>query len=395
MSRVFRSLAIFVGVALCVPAFSWTNVTVKKGESINAIAAKYRPSGVAQMDMVIAVRNANPNAIAKGVKPGTILRVPTTSAEVRQAITGVKQKAAKAEAPMQKKVAASKSVTKTASSAKVTARNTAPVLAKPAPKSVDTASASVNASAAKQIADYQATINNLQQALNNQAQTLQAYQTQIQDLTNQLNNGGQSTSSQPIKSMSFFSYADLWFLLWLVTFILFLRVRSKKARSVESVPRKKAVVNVAVNPTEEAVEPAAPIEVIRKEPTEENEQIERAEPALHQIGEEEWRQVELDIPTSSDAPAQTNIRLEPSFTPEEREELVGEQQNIIQAIANDHDNVEWHMALLEFYIKTANEHSFLRHMQTMMRTGLMSEGDGLWEKIRKMYLNGWVYKEEA
>ena len=52
------------------------------------------------------------------------------------------------------------------------------------------------------------------------------------------------------------------------------------------------------------------------------------------------------------------------------------------------------MALLEFYIKTNNEGGFLRHMQTMGRTGLMSEGDNLWEKIRKMYLNGWIYKEE-
>jgi hypothetical protein len=107
----------------------------------------------------------------------------------------------------------------------------------------------------------------------------------------------------------------------------------------------------------------------------------------------EWHQVELDIP-ASDAPTQTHMQLSPSLTLEEEKELDGEQQDIINALSNDHDNLEWHRALLEFYVKTNNQNGFNRHFQNMLKTRLMIEGDSLWEEVRKMYLNHWIYRGE-
>ena len=380
MRRILHITAIGLGLALCLPGFAWQEVVVKKTDSLTSLAAKYHPAGISTMDMVIAIRNANPEVVAHGLKPAMHVRIPTTVTEVRQAITGkmqhsqtntkdvVKKESTKKEGIPVKAKANTKTTTTTTTSTKT---NTV---------TVDKANAALLA----QINADKTTIASLQQGVNNQIQTIQTYQTQITDLTSKLALANQSAASAAanVKAAESWSIGDLFLPIWLITLVLYLRVRRKyKAQT------QKQESPLARPQSQQTV--AAPCE-----PNFTGKVGAIVEPEMVQEGTTEWQQVELDIP-ESDAPVQTNIRLEPLLTTEEKAELVGEQQNIINAISNDHDNIDWHMALLEFYTKTNNENGYQRHYQNMLRSGLMQEGDSLWETVRKIYLNHWVYRTEG
>ena len=362
MQQFFKIALIGGAFLLMSQANAWTTITVQSGETIDGIAAKYKPSTVSSMDMVIAVRSANPGVEKKGLQSGTKLKIPTNSAEVRQALTG-QIVASKSVAPpplKPKAVVVKPTVAKPVVTKPVTVKPTVaksvvtkpvaikPIVAKPVPVVVDNSS---------QVA-------NLQQAL-------QLSQAEVTNLINQLNQLSQ-TPPPPTRSLSLFSFGDVWFVLWVGTLILWMRSRLKSRR----IPPVAHVVS-------EPIEPSIAVETLV-------DVTSHPEPVPHDFNEEEWRQVELDIP-ASDAPAQTHMPLSPSFSIEEEEALSGEQKNIVDAIAGDHDNLDWHMALLEFHIKTLNKAGFKRHMDTTARTGLMAEGDGLWERVRAMYLNAWIY----
>ncbi len=363
MRRRIQITVLSLGMVLALPVFAWQEVVVKKTDSLSALASKYHPAGVSNMDMVIAIRNANPALVAHGLRPNMHLCIPTTETEVRQAITGKMQKAA----PLSKKAKS------TDQAVQVTKKEKSSVpVAVVAVKAHDTALQA-------QITANKATIANLQQGLNNQMQTIQADQQQISALTAQLAAANQSIASAAtaVKAVPSWSWADLFLPLWVITLAFYLRLRRKyKARlqyEEAHIPRTAEV---------------------QQEPLFTAALQEEAENSAREASDEGWRQVELDIP-ESETPVQTNIRLEPLLTTEEKAELVGEQQNIINALSNDHDNVDWHMALLEFYTKTNNESGYQRHYQNMLRSGLMQEGDSLWEKVRKIYLNQWVYRTEG
>ncbi len=367
MQRFLKISILFVAALFLLPAFSWTTITVQNGQTIDGIAAKYTPSGVSRADMMIALRSANPG-LGAGLKFGTKLRVPTTQVDVREAITGRTTTA---------------STSASTSSAVVKPKKLTPPSPPPPPVSPKVSPPPVAVSTQTQT-NNTVIIHNLQQALMNQSLTLQTYQAQIADLTKQLST--KEANGQIAAPYHFISIENIWFLLGLITLFVWWRNREKHTAETHSTPPVREMprnFNRETPPTEPVIATSVP-----QSPT-----SSRVEPSLHaQEDEESWRQVELDIPLA--IPPQTQIQLEPVLNPEQPHPFSNEQRNIINAIANDHDNVEWHLALLEFYVKTNNDAGFERHMHTMTRTGLMIEGDKLWEKIRKMYLNHWIYKGE-
>ena len=49
------------------------------------------------------------------------------------------------------------------------------------------------------------------------------------------------------------------------------------------------------------------------------------------------------------------------------------------------------MVLLNYFVTQKAQQDFDLHVKKMIRDDLMQEGDPLWAKIRKLYLNTWVY----
>ena len=357
MLRLKQIATLSLCFCIVLPAWAWTNVTVKSGQTLSGIITTYSPDGVTASKMDKALKSLNPRLEKYGLQSGMKLRIPTTTADVRDALSEGGGSSTAQSSSVQK------------------------------PNSNNTQSVS---STSKQLADCQVTIANLQQALNNQNQTLQTYQAKIGDLTERLNGAGSQQVGAAVQSSGMLSFADLWFFLWLITFILLWRVHLKYRNLLGQKPR----TNFSGS-TESVTPQQAPGLQAKQEPQIDADSLKSTtKPTLEEFVETDSRQVELDIPAAG-APAQTQMPFTPSFNQGDSQEWAGERQNIIDAIASDHDNIDWHMALLEFYVKTRNETAYQRHIETMLRTGLMSEGDTLWEKVRKMYLNTWIYNEGA
>lgn len=372
MFRLFKTFLVCIIGFFIVPALAWTTLTVSKGETLSGIALKYAPPTITSTDMLHAIYNANP-LLSAGLKSGMTLHIPTQAAQVRQALVEKKSNPP------------AKIATKLKPATLKSAQKTTTVLVAPAKPLATVPPSNSNtidsALLAKQMANAVATINLLQQ-------TIQTNQAQIADLTQRLNRAESMLDS----AQHFFSFSDLWFVLWLITlYLLWHSYKANKKRNTRS--------SIVLSPHFGDKKQASPEPVAEKNnmaPVTITTPGLKVEPSIGTASNiEDWRQVELDIPASGSPLIQSSIRLEPTFfSLEEQQKLVGEQQNIIDALASDQDNIEWHTAMLEFYIKTNNEGGFIRHMQTMIRSGLLIEGEAVWEKVRKMYLNRWIYKEE-
>ena len=423
-------------------AFSWQEVSLTKTETLGSIAEKYRPNGVSRMDMVIAIRNANPHVFSSqdAFRPGVELQVPTTEREVRQAITGkfqvnvpatVKSNTAtplpaakKALAPQkivtgakaasgapakhntlqQKQVAPQASVkpaslpilakTKTAKQLQKNKVVAAPV-AKPPVLSVSKKTTATNSEAVTKLANANVMVKALQQSVNNQKQTISSYQDQLNQMTGQLNilqRQNQDLSAQLANKESTFSSAknlsNLWLVLWLFTLLLLLYQFHKHRSALLNDGNTNPLVD---HDFASGFEPTLNMS-LGQESSVALKGYEGEVKASKTA--ESWEQVELDIPVVSAEQSEPNISAHALEFYEDKA-LAGEQQNIINAIAGDLDNVDWHRALLEFYIKTDNQHGFNRHYQSMLTGALMQEGDKLWEEVRKMYLSKWIYTPAA
>ncbi len=372
MRRVLAGLLFGILLVCVVPAFAWREVTVSKSETLGSIAEKYRPHAVTEMDMVIAIRNSNPMLAHAGLKPGMKLHVPTTVGEVRQAITGKRQTAAQLKAdkgvpsdmlPVSVKQKAVLKKEKQALKQQKSVQKK--IKQKPESAVAKTAVTPLAPKPATALAPTPTPVSAPTPAAVTPVQSQPV-----------INSAALSTTPET----SAWSWQNLWFVLFVLTLILYLRARRriKKLGQAEpfSVDETAPKDPNFLHSTEEDTEPTLVADA--------------GEPA---DADPEWHQVELDIP-ASDAPTQTHMQLSPSLTLEEEKELDGEQQDIINALSNDHDNLEWHRALLEFYVKTNNQNGFNRHFQNMLKTRLMTEGDTLWEEVRKMYLNHWIYRGE-
>jgi len=429
-------------------AFAWQEVTLTKTETLGSIAEKYRPKGVSRMDMVIAIRNANPHVFSSqdNFKPGVKLEVPTTVKEVRQAITGklqvslpaetkktlthvvsaahqeahavsARNSKEKAKAPVKTTEKAIKKVTHPAASVKTKAKATSdkkstvtvPSSKVHHAKAVNQASphkpmagaheasnkAAENAAIAAKLNTNNARMQTLENTISSQKQMLNAYQEQLQQLTGQLN-----TSQQKIQSLEaqlnaqpqgwwskrIQELANLWLLLWCLTLLLLLYQYWQKRTRLNTVSQERDTERAEpiLAPTfEEPILNTSSNAETAAIPAHEHEPVVAPMP-------ESWEQVELDIPINTHVNNEPGMDINPPEFYTDKV-LAGEQQHLINAIASDLNNIDWHRALLEFYIKTNNQNGFKRHYQSMLTAALMQEGDPLWEEVRKLYLNKWIY----
>lgn len=407
--------------------YAWKQMTITKSDTLASVAEKYRPTGVSSMDMVIAIRNANPRVFSKAsnFKPGMQLLIPTNAVEVRNAIKGKypqassvpssasKSSAAKPLTPPAVKPNAVKSTEAPAPSVK-----SAPVSSsQPAPKPVVKKLTSTQTAIVA--AQTNMTIKSLQDTVSSQTQTIEADQTQINELTGQLNIANQQIQSLQAQAshQGLWTLANLWLVLWLLTLMLLLLQYRKHKRWLDdyyddehgddhedlSHQDSDEPQVSALNERSDAHEPILAPEAHEHQHFVTPDHDERYEPQLDLSEDmsvsrsktDSWEQVELDIPivehqsplAEGDSPEHAN-----AFEVYDDQALAGEQNDIIRALSQDVDNMEWHQALLEFYVKTNSQNGFKRHYQNMVKSGLMTEGDPLWEEVRKMYLNKWIYQ---
>lgn len=434
---------------LCLLSFStsyaWRQLTITKNDSLAITAEKYRPSGVARMDMVIAIRNANPSLFAKAsnFKPGATLLLPTTQDEVRQAIKGkaplistasrhdvTSSSKHKAATPTATKTP--KKVVKTASKPSNSAVAATKAVA-PRVKPVQAKRGATNSTTAAQSATL---VKSLEDTVSNQTQMIQSYQAQINQLNAQLNLANAQVQSLQAQggTSGLWTLANLWLALWVLTLAALawqyrnyrnLKTPMSEIADTESdhsllEPHYEAasVADDATDGDEEdeaaedsieqdnyAEEEDGDDQADEEDVVEENEEddaldedeYEPKEPQIHSGQEEKpkslsanWEQVELDIPDIDMSDTNSDLLLDKH---QDRALSEGEQQvDIIDVLAGDETNMEWHRALLEFYVKTNSQNGFKRHYQSMIQNGLIMEGDPLWEDVRKMYLNKWIYQ---
>ena len=430
----------WVVLALCFlsvsSTYAWKQLTITKSDTLAIVAEKYRPTGVSSMDMVIAVRNANPRVFSKAsnFKPGIQLLLPTNAVEVRNAIKGKypqvlpvstspstppKTSAVKGSTPVPKANTVKSSVPEPKantpkSSPPPVAKIVTPPVPQPAKPVVKKLTAAQVAVAAVQT---NMTIKSLQDTVSSQTQTIQDNQTQLNELTGQLNIANQQVQSlqAQVAHQGIWTLGNLWLVLWLFTLImLVLQYRKNKQLlgdyddgheheyqshhedAVEEGNKASTLDNDRYDEPLLAQEVHAHEEVAfdeRHEP-----QLDLGDQRQSRGQTENWEQVELDIPIVEHQAILENGESGESqehanaFEMYDDQVLAGEQNDIIQALSQDVDNMEWHQALLEFYVKTNSQNGFKRHYQNMVKSGLMTEGDPMWEEVRKMYLNKWIYQ---
>jgi hypothetical protein len=390
---------LFLCLFMMSTSYAWRELTVAKGDSLVGIAEKYHVNGVSRMDMVIALRDANPHVFNKtsSFKAGARLVVPTSVTDVRSAIKG--------RYPALSKVASANGTSANAAKAplsvKVPANKTAAndkSVPKPAPsvKKVATSTATGAASVAA------TTIKSLQDTVSSQTAAIQNYQGQLNQLNGQLNIANQQVQSLQKQGggNNIWSLGNLWLTLWLVTLAAFLwqyrKYKNLLAEQNDDIEDEEAdlaqedenELDAATHEDQEELD-----EEGRMEPHLATEEIDEEAAAAVRPISENWEQVELDIPAAETA-AETELPelSDLDYYEQEEEPAPGSQQDIIEALAQHEDNMEWHQALLEFYVKTNSQNGFKRHYQTMIKNGLLIEGDALWEEVRKMYLNKWIYE---
>ena len=68
-----------------------------------------------------------------------------------------------------------------------------------------------------------------------------------------------------------------------------------------------------------------------------------------------------------------------------------EKTRLLAALREIPTDISRHMALLQHYVDLESQHAFDAHVKEMIDGGVMQEGDALWARVRKLYLNTWVY----
>lgn len=408
-------------------SYAWKEITITKGDSVKSIAQKYHQQGTSREEMMVAIRDANPHVFTQkgaGFKSGVRLMIPTSVNDVHAAMRGkypalsTKVIAKSPAAPTPVKIP----VNKPPANNKVLAEKPA-LAAKKISVNVNTSTVAT-------------TIKSLQDTVSSQTAAIQNYQNQINQLNGQLNIANQQVHSlESSRTEKIWTWGNLWLVLWLVTLAAFL-VQYRKFQSLLATEpyddhrEEEPLPDDQEEPQIDAVEAHAPHfhelpqsdELFEEEPQEIDEVEEVEEEIIHEpfaMHEEDgrqephlttsefeeyeeapkpraisesWEQVELDIPIAAPTLEMEIPELRDLDKFEIKEAAVGEQQDIIDVLAQDEDNMEWHQALLEFYVKTNSQNGFKRHYQTMLKNGLMVEGDTLWEEVRKMYLNKWIYQ---
>jgi len=330
----------------------------KTNETLWTIASHHHPAKTTIEQVALAIVKLNPKAFVGPdyvLKPRQYLRLPSNSAEIKQALGNVSlQHQAKAKTGPKSKSQAKLIPIKLRKPDEHKAKK--PIVA-PVKHYEHPLEAALTHPQSNELAAAQAQINQLNQQL-------AAANQQVASLQQQLDGSGNS-----------FPWASLWFILWALTaisfYIMFRHFRSN---------------NKSVNA------PTVDLKHTRAEKT---------EPIIISVSEKPtetpFEQCELDISTGAeDSELQSNEVGE--IAEEDEDELEAEAMQatpeieaLLQEIETDPYNLDLRMELLELYAEAGDKKGFDAQSRDMLKHNLMIEGDEIWARVRAMYLDAWVY----
>lgn len=313
---------------------------IKKGETLWSIAHKTRPHKVSTGQMMKAIKALNPQSfdnVKKGVlHAGAKLQVPTTTAEVKQALS--------AKAP---------AASEESADANAVGSSAAPL------DSTTMPATSVNATPAAPVApkynkmskpQLLTAIAGLQQQLQTEQQATAAAQDQAKQAQQQLDQAQQRMIQleQNVQSLqdqlSSFPWSWLWFILFVISGGTYLWKTGRFAKLKGKVKEENASDPKPVNLEE--------------------------------------------VPASDEGNG--SIMAAVMIAMAEGDYKTAKAQ-LIKGIRKDHDNLELRMKLLEVYVHLNDRNGFNSESEYMLKHGLVHENDDHWKTVRTMYLKKWVY----
>ena len=324
---------------------------VKRGETLWTIAKKTHPKHVSVANMMQAIEKLNPKAfdnLNTGVlRVGSKLEVPTTVAEVKQALN-------QAAATTTQSAASTAAATPSASAA--TSTDTA------ASTSVSTSAtddAATNGTPTVPVTpkynkmnkpQLLAAIGQLQQQVQSAQQTQAAAQEQAQQVQQQLDQAQQKmiqleqNVSQLQDQVSSFPWSWLWFVLFALCGGTYIwrtgRLAKIRAKSEGENPSDPKSVNLE------------------------------------------------EVATSDEGNGSIMANVMIAMAEGDYNAAKG---LLISGIRKDHDSLELRMKLLEVYAQLNDRNAFNAESEYMLKHGLVHEHDDNWKIVRTMYLKKWVY----
>ena len=360
MRKILLAGCVALGVSLLLsgPASAMTTYTVKRGDSLWGIAARHRPSHkVSVPNMIKAIQKLNSDSLPEGsinIHPGENLQVPSTLAEVQQALGGK---------------AASSQTESVKSAATKAAQNGGKNHTPPFREHPHSTPAQANQDVVNQLralaTQAQKAVMQAKQENAELTSQLQQSQKQAAELKGQVNN---------LQGKGHFPWAWLWFILFVIAVGVFWYQQKKRDAGTgrgaaasrlglgtgNPSPKKARRMNMHdyTNLSEE----------LQSYPVQAGDVVKPREPE-HEEVMDSMMQIDVEIAQGNYSAAERLIK---------------------GVLGKDKSNVPYRMKLLELYAMMDNKREFNKVSEYMLKH-LVSEQSEEWKKVRKMYLQTWVY----
>lgn len=372
-----------LGASLCIslsmiyPAYAFEAYgPVTRGESLWAIAKNHQISKVSNRQMITAIFRLNPEAFRSdaisSLKVGSRLWLPVTPSEVHEVLEGhippkrepkisanpqvaISQKHTVKNAIVAVKAAHDSAENKTPAAALRAGAQDAHKVVKPPEAAPEQAKLAEDAEA----------LNTAQQALLAANQKLQLLQQQNQALEQKSQDQQQQIQSLATAAETLNNQTGIWSWIWFILFMLAAAVAAFMRYQIYLTQRSHRYA--AANDSADPDRPEGDLSLYAQM---------NGDTAEYQPGQDHHGHTFSEVTV---AVAENDY--------EKAERLLR------QALREDKNSLVLRMKLLEIYTKKDDKAAFDQMAESMLKRGLVQENDPIWQRIRRMYVDRWIYDQ--